>query len=79
MALLVEGGRAELGHPHVAGVEGSDEPPDGAALAGGIPALEQDAHRGTEPLAADQATEDEAQVQQPGLGMFEALCLLLLA
>ena len=45
MALLVVGRRRELDDAHVARVELGDEPLDRAALAGRIPALEDDADR----------------------------------
>ncbi len=43
MALLVRRRRRELRHAHVAGVERRHQPLDRAALAGRVPALEQDA------------------------------------
>ena len=51
MALLVVGRRGELDDADVAGVERRDQPLDRAALAGGVPALEDDADRRPE-LAA---------------------------
>ena len=78
VALLVVRRRGERLHAHVARVERSDEPLDRAALAGGVPALEQHAQRRADPLVADQAAEHEPQLQQPRLRASQPLGLLLL-
>ena len=77
MPLLVVRRRGELRDPHVPGVEVVDQPLDRAALAGGVPALEDDAQRRADRAAADLAAQREAQPQQPFLLLGELLGLLL--
>ena len=62
------GGRPELGHPDVAGVERWPPAADGPPLAGGVPALEDDADRRAQSAVAEQAAVDQAQVEEPPLG-----------
>jgi hypothetical protein len=78
VALLVVRGSRELLDAHVPRVEWGDQALDGAALAGGVPALEQHAQRRAEPVA-DQAAEHEPQREQPALRRVQPLGLLLLA
>ena len=63
---------------HVAGVERLDQPLDGPTLAGGVPSLEDDAHRRPEPALVELTAVDQAQVQQAALRPAEALALLVL-
>jgi hypothetical protein len=56
------GGRRELDHAHVAGVELGNQTLDRTALAGGIPPLEQHANRGADALIPDQAAERQPQL-----------------
>jgi hypothetical protein len=64
VALLVVGGRGELRHTDVAGVERGDQALDRSALPRRVPALEDDAQRRPEPGLADLPTQHQAQVQQ---------------
>ena len=68
----------ELGNRHVARVELGDEPLDRAALAGGIPALEDHAHRWSELTVSELAADLQTQLEQPLLGGFEPQLALLL-
>src|SRR5256884_5730715 len=77
MPLLVVGRRGELGDPDVPRIQRADEALDAAALAGGVPALEHHAQRRPDPVVADLAAEDQAQVQQPQDRGFQALGALL--
>jgi hypothetical protein len=64
VALLVGRRRGELLDAHVAGIERRDQALDGAALAAGVPALEEDAQRWPEVAGADEPGEREAQLGQ---------------
>ena len=75
-ALALVGGR-ELDDAHVAGVERGDQAADRAALAGGVPALEQHGDRRAEAALAAQAAHLQAQREQPPLKLRELLELLL--
>ena len=75
---LVGRRRGERGDVHVAGVERLDQPLDGAALAGGVPALEDDAHRRAEVAVVELTAIDQPQVQQAALRLSETLRLLVL-
>ena len=55
-----------------------DEALDRAPLAGGVPALEEDADRGAYLLLADLTSQRQPELRQPGPGGLEALRLLLL-
>jgi hypothetical protein len=72
-------GRGELHHPHVPRIEVRDEALDCAALAGGVPALEQHAQRRADPLIADQPSECEAELREPTPGAVQRPLLLLAA
>src|SRR4051812_4822219 len=76
VALLVVGRGGELDDADVAGVDLGDQPLDAAALAGGVPALEEDADRRAELALADQAAEGEPQLAQPLPGEVERPLLL---
>src|SRR5262249_61073468 len=65
VALLVGSRARELDHAHVARVDWGDEALDRAALAGRVPALEDDAHGRPELLGADLAAEREPKLDQP--------------
>ena len=78
MAQLVRCRRGERGHVDVAGVERFDQPLDRAALAGGVPTLEDDAHRRAELPLPELSAVDEPKVQQPALRPAETLALLIL-
>ena len=73
MALLVGGGGGKLRHPHMARIQGADQPADRAALARGIPALEQHAQRWPQLALAQLAAHLQAQGQQSLLGRRYAL------
>ena len=77
MALLVEGRGGELGDAHVTGVQLGDQALDRAALARGVPTLEENAHRRAELAVAALAAEHEAQLEQALLRGGEPLRLLL--
>ena len=76
MALLVRGRRRILHDAHVARVEMVDEALDRAALARGVPALEEHAQRRPD-LRRQLAAEPQPQPEQPLLGGGELLRLLL--
>src|SRR6202012_4062051 len=78
VAQLVGRRRGERGDVHVPGVEGLDEPLDGAALDGGVPALEDDADRRAEDAVVELTAIDQPQVQQAALRLAETLGLLVL-
>ena len=59
-------------------VEVVDQPLDGAALAGGVPALEDHAQRRPDLTVADLPAQRESQLQQPALLLGQLLLLLLL-
>jgi hypothetical protein len=76
--LLIRCGRGELCDPHMPRVQWGDQPLDAAALAAGVPALEDHAHRRTERVRlTDQATTDQAELEQPSLREREPLGLLI--
>ena len=77
VAQLVVRGGGEGGDADVTWIERRDQALDGATLAGGVPPLEDDADRRTQLPAAQLATDDQAQMQQPELGRVQALLLLL--
>src|SRR4249919_383658 len=77
MALLVERGGGELRDAHVARVQTGDEPLDRAALAGRVPALEEDQNGRAQAAVARQAGEPQAQGQQSLLSGREAFGLLV--
>jgi hypothetical protein len=77
VAALVLVGRGELGDTDVAGVEGGDEAPDGAALARRVPALEEHAQGRAELAAADQSAELEPEGEEPLLGRLDPVLALL--
>src|SRR5205085_8227117 len=77
--LLVLGRRRERGHAHMAVVEAGNESLDRSALAGCVPALEQDQDGRAEAAVADQAGELEPQRLEPLLRLLEPLVLLLAA
>jgi hypothetical protein len=64
VALLVVRRCRELRNAHVPRVEMVHEPLDGAALAGGVPALEDDAQRRPDGAVAQLTAEGEAQPQE---------------
>jgi hypothetical protein len=76
--LLVVRRRRELRHPRVPRVELVDQPLDGAALAGGVPALEQHQQRRADLAAADLTAEQQPQVHQSFLGLRQLLLGVLL-
>ncbi|CAN5620044.1 hypothetical protein BH24ACT24_BH24ACT24_07550 [soil metagenome] len=61
----------------MAGVEWRDEPLDRAALARGVPALEEHAHRRSGLVLAEHAGEPEPELEQSALRGLEALGLLV--
>jgi len=71
--LLVVRRRGELRDPDVPRVERSDQPLDDAALARGVPPLEQHAQRRAQALLRDLTTQQQAQLQQPQPCLLEAL------
>ncbi len=73
MALLAIGGRRELRHLEVPGIELRGQAPDRAALAGRVPALEQDQQRRPDLAVADQSRALQSQSQQALLGALEPL------
>ena len=73
MALLAIGRRRELRHLEVPGIEWRGQAPDRAALAGRVPALEQDQQRRAELPVADQPAALQSQCEQPLLGPLEPL------
>ena len=75
---LVLRGRRERAHADVARIELPDEPLDRSALAGSVPALEDDAHRRAELAVPDETAEPQPQGQQPALLLLEPLLRLLL-
>ena len=73
------GGRCGKGRDvDVPGVERLDQPLDGAALAGGVPPLEDDAHRRPELALVELPAVDQPEVQQAALRPAEAFALLVL-
>ena len=78
VAQLVGRRRGERGHVHVPGVERLDQPLDGATLAGGVPALEDDADRRAEVAVVELTAVDQPQVEQAALRLAETLRLLVL-
>ena len=66
--LLVVRGRGELRHPHVPWVQRCDQALDRAALAGGVPALEDHAQWRTDAVLAELAAEHQAQVAAGAAG-----------
>ena len=78
MALLVVGGRRELRDAHVAQVERRHQALDRAALARGVPALEDAAHGRPQLAVAELAAEREAQRREALVTGLEALRLLRL-
>ena len=78
MSLLVLGRGRERPHPHVSWVELLDEALDRAALAGGVPALEHDAHRWAEVVASSEPGEPQPERQQPPLLLAQPLLGFLL-
>ena len=62
---------------HVPGVERLDQPLDGATLAGGVPALEDDADRRAELAVVELTAVDQPQVQQAALRLLQPLALLV--
>ena len=78
MAQLVGSGRRKRGDVDVAGVERLDQPLDRPALAGRVPALEDDAHGRTELAVVQLTAVDQPQVEQPPLGPAETFALLVL-
>ena len=77
MAQLVGIGGAELGHAHVPGVERGHQPLDAAALARGVPPLEDDADRWAQAPVAELTAVEEAQVEKTALDGGQLLGLLL--
>jgi hypothetical protein len=67
VSLLRRSGGSELDDMDVPGIERLDEPADRAALAGGIPALEQDAQRRAKAGVAEQARGLQAQFDETAL------------
>ncbi len=63
---------------NVPGVERLDEPLDRTALARGVPALEDDAHRRPELAVIQLAAVDQAKVQQAALRLSYPLPFLVL-
>jgi hypothetical protein len=76
--LLVVRRRGELRDADVPRVERRDEALDGAALARGVPALEDDAQRRADAMLADLAAQQQAQPQQVHRGALQAFLGLLL-
>ena len=76
VAALALGRGGELGDGVVPGVQRRGQPADRAALAGGVPALEQDGERRSEVPVADLAAGLQAQRGQPALGVQQALARL---
>ena len=62
----------------MARIERGDQALDRAALAGGVPALEHDAHGRPEPAVSEQATERQPEREQPVLSLRELRLALLL-
>ncbi len=77
VALLVGRGRGVLRDAHVAGVERRDEPLDGAALAGGVPALEDHEQAGAETAVAQAPRDREPQLGEPQAARRELLLVVL--
>jgi hypothetical protein len=69
MTSLVGVGRPKLHHPHMPGIQGGDQPPDAPTFAGSVPALEQDAKRGSQLRTSDEAAHLESKCQKPSLGL----------
>jgi hypothetical protein len=59
-------------------VQGRDQALDRSALARGVPALQQRADRGAEPVLAQLAAEVEPQLGEPVFGGAETLLVLVL-
>src|SRR6185503_11013017 len=79
VALLVLVGRGELGDADVARVQRRHQPLDRPALAGGVPALEDDHERRPEGAIADQAAERQPQLRQPPSLLLQPRFFLLTA
>jgi len=67
MALLVVGGRCELRDADVSRVEHRDEALDRAALARGVPPLEEDADRRPQTAVAGEPGEVKPELEQAPL------------
>ena len=79
MAFLVGARGGVLGYAHVPRIERRRQALDRAALAGGVPALEDDAERRPQLFPADQPAKGQPQLRQPLPGQLQLTLFLLAA